>query len=410
MQQVTNQQRLKPWMGFVLFAVVMALFIFVCVPMQAASGTWGLVGTELLFLVLAVVFGLVFKIPLKEMFPIKKFTARDFFGSLLLLMGGTSFGAMSVGLLSVFVPSTLDGGDVEALTDLIISGPGYILTMLMMAVLPAICEEAIHRGAILTCFRTIKKDWVIVLIMAIFFGINHMSALRFINTAILGACLSYIVVKKNNILLSSMMHFLLNFSASTVSYLSTLLLSQTTGSQVTGSDISATLQSGALKSAIGTYFMMGVAAPFMIVIGLMLLNPAGHKKIRFLFAAIIAVVCFCASIGFTAYFAATSTVASSSFSFTNIEENAASPAVNFEVKEEGRYTIICVLMNGNGDYTARVTDDQGKVVSEQAFPTGTIRTYNATLELEPGNYHFSVINGRHTLGESPSFSVQVNKT
>lgn len=410
MQQVTNQQRLKPWMGFVLFAVVMALFIFVCVPMQGASGTWGLIGTELLFLVLAIVFGLVFKIPLKEMFPIKKFTARDFFGSLLLLMGGTSFGAMSVGILSVFFPSTLEGGDVEALTDLIITGPGYILTMLIIALLPAICEEAIHRGAILTCFRSIKKDWVIVLIMAIFFGINHMSALRFINTAILGGCLSYIVVKKNNMLLSSMMHFLLNFSASTISYLSTMLLSQSTGSQVTGSDISAALESGAMKSAIGTYFMMGVAAPFMVVIGLMLLNPAGHKKIRFLFAAIVAVVCLCASIGFTAYFAASSNIASSTFSYTNVEENIASPTVNFEAKEEGNYTIICVLMNGNGEYTARVTDDHGVVVSEQAFPTGTFRTYTATVELEPGIYHFSVVNGRHTIGESPSFSVQVSKS
>ena len=43
MQQVTNQQRLKPWMGFVLFAVLMALFIFVCAPMQSAWGIWGLV-------------------------------------------------------------------------------------------------------------------------------------------------------------------------------------------------------------------------------------------------------------------------------------------------------------------------------------------------------------------------------
>ena len=37
MQTVTNQQKLKPWMGFVLFAVLMAVFLFVCVPMQTAT-------------------------------------------------------------------------------------------------------------------------------------------------------------------------------------------------------------------------------------------------------------------------------------------------------------------------------------------------------------------------------------
>ena len=49
MQQITNQQRLKPWMGFVLFAVVMVLFLFAGARMQTAWRIYGLIATEAMF-------------------------------------------------------------------------------------------------------------------------------------------------------------------------------------------------------------------------------------------------------------------------------------------------------------------------------------------------------------------------
>lgn len=410
MQQVTNQQRLKPWMGFVLFVVLMALFIFVCVPMQSAWGIWGLVATEALFLVIAIAYGLIFKIPLKEMFPIKKFSVRDFFGSFLLVMGGSAFGLISIGLVGALFPSTVEGGDVEAIMNIVTDGPGYILTMFIIALMPAICEEAIHRGAILTSFRSIKKEWVVVLIMALFFGINHLSWLRFINTAILGATLSYIVIKKNNMLLSSLMHFLLNFSASTLSYVMTLLLKQTVGSELSGSDLTSMVGNNTMMTALPSYLMMGVAAPFMVVLGLMLLNPAGHRKIRFLFAGIIAVICFACSIGITAFHTASSNITEGTFSYRITEENTESPYFDLDITEEGNYTVICVLMNGNGDYRVRILDDNGNIISEDQIPTGTVRTYTTVKTLEKGSYHITVVNGSHTAGEQPTFRLQVMKT
>ena len=409
MQQVTNQQKLKPWIGFVLFAVIMALFIFVCVPMQNAWGTWGLVATESLFLVIAIVYGLIFKIPLKEMFPIKKFSVRDFFGSLMLVMGGSLFGLISVALVGTLFPSTVEGGDFEAILNIVSDGPGYLLTMFIIALMPAICEEAIHRGAILTSFRSIKKEWVIVLIMGLFFGINHLSWLRFINTAILGASLSYIVIKKNNILLSSLMHFILNFSAATSSYLSTMYLRKNMGADLSGSDIAAMAGDNVMKTALPSYLLMGVAAPFLVVLGLLLLNPAGHKKIRFLFAGIIAVICFACSIGLTAAKMTSSQVAQGTFSYRVTQENTESSDIDLDIKEDGNYTVICALMDGKGDYYIRITDDSGNVISNAQIPSGTIRTYTSVKSLEKGSYHLTVVNGSHTMGEQPTIQIQVMK-
>ena len=409
MQQVTNQQKLKPWMGFVLFAVLMAYFIFVCVPMQTAWGIWGLIATEVSFLVIAIVYGLIFKIPLKEMFPIKKFSAREFFGSIMLVAGGSMFGLISVGLVGVLFPSTLESGDVSAITDYISNGPGYILLIFIIAVLPAICEEAIHRGAILTNFRSIKKEWVVILIMAIFFGINHLSFLRFINTAILGACLSYIVIKKNNILLSSISHFTVNFAASSISYISSLLFKKATGSALSGSDISSAMSSGIMKTALSSYLFYGVIAPFLIVIGLMLLNPASHKKIRFLFAGIVAVICLVSSVGMTAFNTMNNKITSANFSYRVVQENEETPGVDVDIEEEGNYSIVCVLMKADGEYTAKLVDENGNVVSEDAFPAGSLRTLSVNKHLEPGHYELIMVNGKGTLGDTPNFSLQINK-
>lgn len=409
MQQVTNQQKLKPWMGFVLFAVLMAYFIFVCVPMQTAWGIWGLIATEVSFLVIAIVYGLIFKIPLKEMFPIKKFSAREFFGSIMLVAGGAMFGLISVGLVGVLFPSTLESGDVSAITDYISNGPGYILLIFIIAVLPAICEEAIHRGAILTNFRSIKKEWVVILIMAIFFGINHLSFLRFINTAILGACLSYIVIKKNNILLSSISHFTVNFAASSISYISSLLFKKATGSALSGSDISSAMSSGIMKTALSSYLFYGVIAPFLIVIGLMLLNPASHKKIRFLFAGIVAVICLVSSVGMTAFNTMNNKITSANFSYRVVQENEETPGVDVDIEEEGNYSIVCVLMKADGEYTAKLVDENGNVVSEDAFPAGSLRTLSVNKHLEPGHYELIMVNGKGTLGDTPNFSLQINK-
>ena len=402
-------------MGFVLFVVVLGLFLTVCSYMQANWGIFGLLGTEFLFLLIAIGYALIFKIPLKEMFPIKKFSARDFFGSLLLVSGGVLFGFLSIAVVGLLIPSSLESGDVTSISEFINNGPGYIVMILIIAVTPAICEEAIHRGAILANFRSIKKDWVIVLIMGLFFGLNHWSVLRFLNTAIMGACLTYIVVKKNNIILSSIMHFTLNFSSATLSYLSSLALKK--------ADVAAnaTLSAESLKLALGSFMMICIPAPFFIVLGLLLLNPSTHKKIRFLFAGIAATVLLVCSFATTTLYSwqylATTKVLQDNINYTVTQENTMSSPLDFEVKEDGYYLISCVAIKPQGTYSVRIENEDGSFVIEEEFPTDgaaskyyDVKTYTSTKYLEAGSYKFLIVNGKGTLGDSPTFTIQINRS
>ena len=405
MQQLSCQQKLKPWMGFALFAVLMALFYFVCGPMQDKWGMTGLIATEAVFLVLAIAYGLILRIPLKEMFPVKKFSAWDFFGSLFLTSGGVMFGLISIAVVGIIYPGSLAGGDVQALSGYIGGGAGYIFTMFALAVAPAICEEAIHRGAIISNFRSVKKDWVIVLIMGLFFGIFHLSTLRFINTAIMGACLSYIVVKKNNMLLSSLMHFIINLCTSTLSYVSGRMMSASGNG---GASAAASAMTGeSMKPVLASYLMIGVMAPFLIVLGLMLLDPSAHRKIRFLFAGILSVIMLAGSFAITLSNSnGANTIVKTNLSYTVDVENSDSLSVGFDVGSEGDYTVAVTVANTEGRYYVRIENENGdKVAGGEAG--GVLSVYSEQISLGPGSYNLYVTNGPGTKGEKPVISVQI---
>ena len=204
MQHLTNQERLKPWKGFVLFAVGLCFLLFIGSYMQVNWGIPGLILTEIGFLTISLVYCLINKVSLKEVFPIKKISGRDFFGTIFMFLGGFLLNLIAAGI-SMFVLDMIGMRDslseVSSLNDFLYgSQMVYMLIVLVVAVTPAICEEAFMRGAVLSSFRGFKNDKWIIFFVGVFFGILHLSPLRFLNTACLGAILAYIMVKKNNIL------------------------------------------------------------------------------------------------------------------------------------------------------------------------------------------------------------------
>lgn len=60
-------------------------------------------------------------------------------------------------------------GTSSALNDIIASVP-LLVSVFITAVMPAVCEEAMHRGVILHSLKSLKREWVIVLIMGILLG------------------------------------------------------------------------------------------------------------------------------------------------------------------------------------------------------------------------------------------------
>ena len=371
MQKISDQGRLRPWMGFVLFGVLMAFMIFAAYPLQTNFGIPGLILTELGFFVLAVGYCLIRKVKIREVFPVKKISIRDLAGSILLVIGVYPLAIISVAVTALIFPSS--AAEAGEISSFVYDSLNYPMAVLVIALLPAICEEAIHRGAILSNFRGIKHDWVILLIMSMLFGINHLTVLRFIFTAILGLILSYVVVKKNNILLSVIMHFTNNLISVSLAYL--------TG----GANASAAV-SVDYTSVLGVYMIIGFLSPVIIMLALMLLNPEGFRKIRFLYAGILATVMLFSGFGITSYSSSKNMILNTTFSYLVTEDDRDCSMIDFDVEEERKATVMVVLTNAEGDYMIRIDGDKGSNIINAEIPEGTMRmiTYDV---IRATSYH-----------------------
>ncbi len=90
--------------------------------------------------------------------------------------------------------------EIAKLLDEVVRSMPVLLLLLLMAVLPAICEELAFRGFVLSGLRArLSSGWAVVL-SAVFFGLAHPTALQqTISATLLGLVLGYIAVKTSQI-------------------------------------------------------------------------------------------------------------------------------------------------------------------------------------------------------------------
>lgn len=93
------------------------------------------------------------------------------------------------------------------------------VNILLLAIVPAICEELIFRGII---FQGLKEKFSItssVLLSALLFAFMHQNILQFIYPFILGCILAIVMQKTNNLLYTIIIHFFNNLSSVVLDFL-----------------------------------------------------------------------------------------------------------------------------------------------------------------------------------------------
>ena len=90
---------------------------------------------------------------------------------------------------------------------------GVIPLLFIVAVTPAICEEVMFRGAMLSSFRRRMPAWAAILLVGLLFGIFHLSVHRLLLTALSGVLLTWIVYRSRSLAHGVLAHFLINGSA-----------------------------------------------------------------------------------------------------------------------------------------------------------------------------------------------------
>lgn len=265
-KELSTQAKWKPWKGILLFVIVIAWeFIGSIVGGLTGNATVGTMILQLGFLAIAIIATLINRTPLKEVFPLKKITVRDFFGTLIMWAG-----ALPLGLMSAFVMGKLFPQTYAEVASSVSSAANsaIILGFITTVICPPICEESIMRGAIFSNFRALKKDWAICLIIGIFFGIFHLDYIRFFNTALLGGCMAYLMCKRNNIILPALFHFINNFVTIGISTLSSMF-SQPSAEQAaqTAETVDANALAQLTSALLPGLMIAGCICPILLVIG-----------------------------------------------------------------------------------------------------------------------------------------------
>ena len=95
----------------------------------------------------------------------------------------------------------------------------YALSLLIIAILPAIFEETLFRGGLQNFLtRWFKGPWIAIIITSIIFSLIHMSFYGFLVRFALGVVLGLIYYYSRNLWLSILFHFLFNGVQVTVLY------------------------------------------------------------------------------------------------------------------------------------------------------------------------------------------------
>jgi sodium transport system permease protein len=167
-------------------------------------------GSELgFFLLPAVLWALLMRVPLREAFQLRLPSRRGLLGTALFVSGGWAVG-LAIGSLLSYFQGAQDYS--EQLGELLGKhGPLSMgMALLLVGLLPAVCEEACFRGVVLTGLARSGSRGLAVVGSALAFGVFHVNPYHVAAAATLGLVLGYAAYESQSLLPGVLMHFVNN--------------------------------------------------------------------------------------------------------------------------------------------------------------------------------------------------------
>lgn len=399
MQKLSNQASWKPWMGAIWFVICLLLLIFPGAYMQSKWGMVGLLCSELLFLAASIIYTLAHKTPLKEVFPIKKISLIEFVGVIVFAIGVILANFIFVGIGMLIFPNSLS--DVNDLTQFMTSGNlGFIPLCLILAVSPAVCEEAMMRGVLLSHFRGFKKEWIGIALVGVAFGIIHLSPVKFLSTGVLGAFLAYLIVKKNNILFPMIVHFTNNMVSSVAVYFMQGISSDVINQSTSVASVNSV-------QMFGSYLFLGFASPLLIVTGVHLMKCTKVKGKAWAIAGIMSGVFLVSGLGIVMFSTLSRPAILKSTVSYDVVEGEANRMLDFEVENEGTYIVAVTGEIGEGSIDFAIIDKETETLQTGCTEDGTF-IISQNVVLEEGEYwvQFTGLDGSDNAHLSYTIQIQ----
>ncbi len=194
---------------FIFFTVILLLFYYLGAGWQMENLESGLIKTQLLLILLPVILILrVSKNDLKQTLRLKKTNFKNYLVAILAAVPIIIIVSIITQLINIIYP--IPESYLKAMENLLtMSDGGLLRTIIIIAVLPGICEEILFRGFIINGFK--KRGFLSsIVITALLFGIIHLELFKLIPVIIIGIWLGYLVLRTNSLFVPIIAHIINN--------------------------------------------------------------------------------------------------------------------------------------------------------------------------------------------------------
>ena len=228
-----------PGHALAVFGLGYVLLFFVFIPLQAWRLVPGLVISEWVgMLGLVVLYARSTGQRLVDVLRVRRVSGRALAGAA--LVGASAWAVVGV-IADWIVPAPPEL--TESLRRMVgpDGGRGLTASLALIALTPAICEEALFRGVILRGFSAKLPRLTSAILTGVLFGLFHVDLWRLVPTGLLGVALSLIALETGSILPAMLAHFINNASLVVLVHL---------GSAGSATDMSRAAQLGLLGGGL----------------------------------------------------------------------------------------------------------------------------------------------------------------
>jgi sodium transport system permease protein len=199
--------------GLLVLVVALLLMVYLGGILSLKYPIAGVIIPQLFIGVLPVLACLYIKAEPKKVFRLNPPKPKHMFGAVLMWLGAGSGTLILSNLLSYAFPDSSQSLNEEYMT--ILEGVPFVGALILIALVPAVCEELMYRGYLFTALKQKMKLPVAIFIVSLLFGISHMSLIKLLPTMLLGVALE----QTDSLVNSSLIHFLNNgFAVFTMYY------------------------------------------------------------------------------------------------------------------------------------------------------------------------------------------------
>ena len=202
--------------SILVLIVALLLLVYVGSLISLKNVVIGVVVQQLFIGMLPVLACIYIKADLKKVFHIKPLSLRHLSGAVLMWLGASGAALLLSNLLDMLFKESSEGLN-EQYMDLL-DGIPFVGGLLLIALLPAVCEELMFRGYMFSAMKQKMKLFNAILLVSFLFGISHLSLIKLLPTMVLGIALAYTIEKTDSIFASALIHFLNNGFAVFVLY------------------------------------------------------------------------------------------------------------------------------------------------------------------------------------------------